>query len=501
MDVVSVLEHTIEVQVDNLRPSAPPPLARMVDHLMALADDGPAGATVAHDGASIPPTCDSELAQGEAAMAMGLSAFEAAERLRGLVDAAQLGALTRLHASAQAVFDSAAAQSWVGRTPFTVHEMVVLEVTAATGLGAGEVGCRLDLAVGSQARVGFLRDAVAAGLTTLRRACRLLDATRELGEEAADTVARSTLAPTRDGSGLSDALFSRRMRRSIIAVDPDREASRKAARKRVGAYAQIFDDGTGKLTITNDAEKIAAAIDRADLAARAARAQGDPRTLDQLRADFLTDAATFGWPDGRGSFGAVRRQPAGSVRVVMAFSTLCGYDDAPCELPGHGWVSARHAREIATAEGSTWQALLADVDTGRALALSRKGYRPTPEMIEHVRAVDGICRGPGCQVRADRCDIDHDIPWPEGPTDVDHLSSKDRKHHRVRTTGLWSAVRHPDDSIEWRTAAGRRYITFANDWFESVRPNQRASDQAPPIVPTSMHMQRRASKSDDPPPF
>ncbi|MEP7333102.1 MAG: hypothetical protein ABI692_13540 [Terracoccus sp.] len=149
-------------------------------------------------------------------------------------------------------------------------------------------------------------------------------------------LAGSTLAPTRDGSGLSDSPFPRRMRRAIIAVDSDREASRKAPRKRVGAYAQIFDDGTGTLTITNDAEKIAAAIHPADRAARAARAQGDPRTLVQLRADFLTDAATFGGPEGRGSFGAVRRQPVGSVRVVMAFSTLCGYDDAPCELPGHG---------------------------------------------------------------------------------------------------------------------------------------------------------------------
>lgn len=500
MDVVSVLERTVEVQVEGLAAAAPLPLALMVDHLMTLVDrrsDAPEG----HDDLGVSSTAGSDLAHGEAAMAMGLSAFEAAERLRGLVDAAQLGALTRLHSSAQAVFDSAAAQSWVGRTPFTVHEMVVLEVTAATGLGAGEVGSRLDLAIGSVARFGFLRDAVAAGLTTLRRACRLVEATRQLGDEATDTVVRTALAPTRDGSGLSDPLFSQRMRRAILAVDTEREATRAAASKRIGAYAQIFDDGTGTLTITNDAEKIAAAIDRADRAARAARAQGDPRTLDQLRADFLTDAAIFGWPDGRGSFGSVRRQPAGSVRVVMPFSTLFGHDDAPCELPGHGWVSARHAREIATAEGSTWQALLADLDTGRALALSRKGYRPTPEMIEHVRAVDGICRGPGCQVRADRCDIDHDIPWPVGPTDVDHLSSKDRRHHRVRTTGLWTAVRHPDDSIEWRTAAGRRYITFPYDWFEGVRPNQPASDHTPPIAPASMDLQRRAAEPHDPPPF
>lgn len=152
MDLVSVLERMVEVRVDGLLGAAPPSLARLVDHLVALVDDGHSGAPADHRGSEVSATADSDLAQGEAAMAMGLSAFEAAERLRGLVDGAQLGALTRLHSSARAVFDSAAAQEWVGRTLFTVHEMVVLEVTAATGLGAGEVGSRLDLAIGSVAR-------------------------------------------------------------------------------------------------------------------------------------------------------------------------------------------------------------------------------------------------------------------------------------------------------------------------------------------------------------
>lgn len=530
MDVVSVFERRIEIQLGSLPPVAPPALARVVDHLLdrvawpdhtTAADSSLSDLAQGSVNGCADPAVEDSLAQGESGMELGLRAFEAAERLRGVVDAAQLGALTRLHASAQAVFDGAAAQAWVGRTPFTVHEMVVMEVSAATGIGAGEAGTRLDLAIGPESRLGFLRDAVASGLTTLRRACRLVDATRSLGHGQADTVARATLAPTRDAAGLSDALFSQRLRRAVLTVDEEREASRKRARARIGAFAQIFDDGTGTLTIINDAEKIAAAIDRADCAARAARAGGDPRTLDQLRADFFTDAAIFGWPDGRGSFGAVRRQPAGDVRIVIPFSTLFGFDDAPCELPGHGWVSARHAREIAAAEESTWQALVADVDTGRALALSRQGYRPSAEMLDHVRAVDGICRGPGCQVRADRCDLDHDIAWPAGATSVSNLSCKDRWHHRARTTGLWKAVRHLDDTIEWRTAAGRRYVTYPYDWRggpDGVKPNESASsvdrphqpDQPdpsgppdrppiPPVRPSSMN--RRPAVEPGRPPF
>ena len=86
-----------------------------------------------------------------------------------------------------------------------------------------------------------------------------------------------------------------------------------------------------------------------------------------------------------------------------------------------------------TAPGSVWQRLAADVDTGRALELSTDRYTPTPEMVEHVKAVDGVCRGPGCQVPADRCDVDHLVPWPAGRTHVSNLDSLSRGCHNGKT--------------------------------------------------------------------
>ena len=432
-----------------------------------------------------------------AAFGADLEAFEAGERLKAEIDDHQLDAIARMHAAAEAELRAREGQSWVGRTPFMAREAVVMEVAAATGLPEGEVSARLDLATGSDQRVRFLREQVRAGATTLRRACLILAETSGLTDDAADRVARAALAPTRDGAGLTQTLLRSRLRRALLAVDAESRARRRGARERIGVFGQVFADGTGSLTVVNDAEKIAAALDRADAAARAARAQGDERPLDALRADFLTGVVINGWPPASDSGFGFTPTPAGRVFVVVPWTTASGLDDAPCELPGHGWVSAEHARQIITAEGSIWQTLLADVSTGRAVALSTKGYRPTRAIIDHVRAVDGVCRGPGCEIPARQCDLDHDVPWPGGPTDTDHLTAKHRAHHRVRTTGWWTADRDADATLTWRTAAGRTYVTRPKDWLDghSRRDILDPTDRhiaPPPTPPPGWH---------DPPPF
>jgi hypothetical protein len=435
---------------------------------------------------------DGDEAAFESSMAAELACFEGGQRVKGMVDDHQLEALARLHATALAELQARHAQSWVDRTPFSAREAVVMEISAATGLAQGDLSLRLELAIGSRARTAFLREQIRTGATTLHRACEVVRETRELDDEHTDQVARTALAPTRDGSGLSGALFRQRLRRALLAADVDQAARRRAARQRIGAHADVFDDGTGRLTIINDADKIVAAIERADSAARSARAAGDPRSLDELRADFLTGAAITGWADGDAGFAQQPPSPAGQAVVVVAFETALGLSDVPCELPGHGFVSAQQAREIITAPGSIWRTLLADLTTGRALALSGRGYRPTREMVEHVRAVDGTCRGPGCTVHAKHCDLDHDLPWPQGPTQVGNLTAKHRQHHRVKTAGWWDAERDGDAIVTWRTAAGRTYSTHPKDWLDGHRPEGLVPQSGPSASPAT---------APDPPPF
>ena len=139
--------------------------------------------------------------------------------------------------------------------------------------------------------------------------------------------------------------------------------------------------------------------------------------------------------------------------IVVPFEVATGASDAACELPGHGWVTAEHARAIITAPGSVWRWLAVDRPTGRALQLGTDRYRPTPAMIEQVRALDGHCRGPGCQVPARRCDLDHHVPYPHGPTTVANLGPLHRRHHNLKTAGLWTCTPDTDATLAARTPA------------------------------------------------
>ena len=46
--------------------------------------------------------------------------------------------------------------------------------------------------------------------------------------------------------------------------------------------------------------------------------------------------------------------------IVVPFEVATGRSDAPCELPGHGWVTAEHARALITTPDSVWRWLGVD---------------------------------------------------------------------------------------------------------------------------------------------
>jgi hypothetical protein len=162
----------------------------------------------------------------------------------------------------------------------------------------------------------------------------------------------------KDGAPPYPTLFRQRLTRACLAADRDAAERRRTARRRRGAHAQITGDGLGMLTVINDADKIIAAMERADAVARAARADGDPRDLDTLRADVITDTLMCSWPTdpsptsptaGSPATGATRdespcekwysrlgRRPAAAITLVVPFTTALGLTDAPCEVRGHG---------------------------------------------------------------------------------------------------------------------------------------------------------------------
>lgn len=530
-------------------------LPMLVAELIEAAADDLAPAAAA-DGA---PTV-SDL---EAEASDELRRFEAVEHCKAALDAVAVVALGRLHADIEAAETARFAALGQSTPPGWVNpeRLTVMEVCTATGLGERDVFARVRLGYARGAAAVDLRARMRAGSVSLYRACTIHTETQALPDEAALGVAEAVLR-VKDDAPPSAALFRQRLNRCVIAADREAAERRRAARKRRrGVHARIDEDGLGTMTITNDAEKVIAAMERVNAAARVARQNGDERDLDTLRAEVATDLLAFGWPQpvtapadqnsspdsdplvhqhaaepgsvdeqpsdhpsaqarprsaqssghpgtcsgARDSCGPapelsarVGHPPPATVWIVVPFTTAVGLTDAPCEIPGYGWVPAEQARRIMLAADSTWQRLAVDVDTGTALRLETTAYRPTAAMRAQVMAVDGTCRGPGCTVPANRCDLDHDVPWPSGPTHVSNLTAKERQHHNVRTHEQWSATRDPDGAVHWRTASARRYTTHPKDWLEGVREPVRPSNASDHGRPGETKPIRPA---DDRPPF
>ena len=61
-------------------------------------------------------------------------------------------------------------------------------------------------------------------------------------------------------------------------------------------------------------------------------------------------------------------------------------------------------------------------------------------------------------------------PWPAGATTPGNLSVKHRRHHQLKTFGLWATQQDPDTAtITWTTLAGRTYVTHAHDYLDGHR--------------------------------
>ena len=175
--------------------------------------------------------------------------------------------------------------------------------------------------------------------------------------------------------------------------------------------------------------------------------------MDQARSDVLGDLGEHGLaaqdlPRRHG------RRP--QLQVVIAYTSLIGADDEPGGLAGSGPVTADVARRIA-AQG-TWRRLLTDPATGSLAEITAGTYEPPQDMADFVIARDKTCRGLGCRVPADRCDLDHRVPYEQGgPTSPTNLEPRCRTEHRIKT--LTDTTVEPDGHGGlWITLpSGRRY--------------------------------------------
>jgi hypothetical protein len=188
----------------------------------------------------------------------------------------------------------------------------------------------------------------------------------------------------------------------------------------------------------------------------------DPRTHAQRRCDAMT-AMSAGQTQLDCGCAAPRcpasapQPPLGQVviEVIAEHATLAGTSQNPGYAPGFGAVPAPVLRELAAT------AQLKAVPLPPPVCES--GYRPSAALAQFVRCRDLTCRFPGCDAPAEACDIDHTIPYPQGPTHPSNLKLLCRFHHLLKTfyigAGGWADRQLPDGTVIWTSPSGTKYTT------------------------------------------
>jgi hypothetical protein len=86
-------------------------------------------------------------------------------------------------------------------------------------------------------------------------------------------------------------------------------------------------------------------------------------------------------------------------------------------------------------------------------------YTPSRKLQHLVRARTATCTAPGCQAEAIHADLDHTIPYPDGPSDECNLGPKCRTHHRAKQAPGWKVEQPEPGVFRWTLPSGRSHTT------------------------------------------
>ncbi len=348
-----------------------------------------------------------------------------------------------------------------GVPTFAAEELAAVEIACALGLSQQTAMKQVCHAVDTCTRLPGAVEALARGVLCPIGVLILAEQTAQLTpEQAAEVLDRVLLRAAGKTLGQLRAL----VRRAVAAVDPKaliERARRSVADRHVALFPQ--DDGMAGLWAllpAVDAEHAFHALTA--LANRSVSAiqdgqpdaeDADDRTLDQRRADTLLDL--------------ILRPTAGRdvdmqthVTIAVPVDPTTG-ETGVAEMRGHGPIDADTLADL-IARATDVRLYAVDAETGTAaphIIKPSRAYTPGAALARHLRDRDVTCRFPGCRRRAERCDLDHAIPYPEGPTAADNLSCLCRFHHRVKTHTPWGIDLDPDGVVTWTSPTGRRYVT------------------------------------------
>lgn len=331
-------------------------------------------------------------------------------------------------------------------------------VSVALGVAPVTAGIRVARARSLVERLPELGVELSAGRIGLMHAVAVDEATSGLPVEVARRVVAEVVLLAR-----RSAVGRVRRRASLLACRLDPASAQERHQRAYEGRAlscRAEADGMATLTLSTDAITARRILIVVDRMARGRLSQGSAAVAraDAAVALLLGEAIPAREVVAR----EVVAMPVMSsgrpvVAVHVALSTLVGLDSAPGVVPGLGPVPAPVA--CALAADSQWVRFITD-EVGTVVGVGRHRYVPGAALADLVRARDLRCQFPHCEQPASRCDLDHINPFDHarpargGPTTAENLQALCRRHHRLKTAGVWSVVRAGDGSLEWSGPVG-----------------------------------------------
>ncbi|WP_378733347.1 DUF222 domain-containing protein [Nocardia brasiliensis] len=336
-------------------------------------------------------------------------------------------------------------------------EFAATEAAVAVQVDEGSIAAMIDVGLALEDWLPRTRAEFAAGRIDLAKVRVIIDNTRavardvlgELEPRLLETAGRTTPVRLRQAA-----------RRWVARLDPIGAQRRRERRQddrdvRIRAMQDSMAVFEGSLPAPG-AQTVAMRLREMSLQVCAS----DPRTMPQRRADALVALA-----DGSGRLrcgcGRGERCPKKDVaaesprrpliQIGIPADTLLGIRDAPAFLAGYGPIDAGLARllaEHARFQVIPEQSAADDPDAGEQVAQS-------PRLDREVRALDGMCRFPGCTMPAAESELAHHRQ-PISRADTTTLCSR---HHRLKTLAdkkkvPWETWLADPDRLQWIAPTG-----------------------------------------------
>ncbi len=306
------------------------------------------------------------------------------------------------------------------------------------------------LAYGLVERLPRVWEALAEGRIDLPRARVFFLETGHIDVDYAREVADRILP---EAPELTTGQIGARLRRLCLEADPDaarRDYEKAVDERRVEAFPN--QDGTAELVgYSLPPDRVSAIMGRIQRLARKLRRKGDPRTMDQLRADIFMDLLD-------------RRDPTSNERAIIDIRvdlpTLLDLAERAGEIPGWGPVISDIARQAVEGQpDGQWRVAVTDPDTGAVLWDGTTRRRPTTVQRRYIEVREPTCMHPSCRRPATNCEMDHSIDYAKGgPTEVHNLGPGCGRDHDLKTNGGWRLVQPRPGMYVWTSRHGHTYV-------------------------------------------